>query len=83
LIDDVFWAVFKVDRVVPRAPLLDPGVFTIFAVVDALTRLSQQSQNAGERLEVDQQAASLLNLVSVAPPHVDATSQNGSLAVAT
>jgi hypothetical protein len=59
------------------------GAFTIFAVVDALTRLSQQNMNAGERLEVDQQAARLFDLVSVAPPRVDATAQSGSLAVAT
>jgi predicted GNAT family acetyltransferase len=59
------------------------GAFTIFAVVDALMRLSQQNKNAGERLEVDQQAASLFDLVSVAPPRVDATAQSGSLAVAT
>ena len=36
------------------------GGFTIFAVVDALTRLSQKQANAGDRLAVDQHAAQLL-----------------------
>jgi predicted GNAT family acetyltransferase len=38
----------------------EQGRFTIFALVDALTRIAQQRVNAGERLEADQQAASLL-----------------------
>ena len=37
---------------------------TVFALVDALTRLSQQQKNAGERLELDQQAASLLTSIA-------------------
>jgi hypothetical protein len=38
------------------------GRFTIFSVVDALTRLAGQLPNAGERLEADQKAAALLKL---------------------
>lgn len=38
------------------------GAFTIFALVDALTRLSGQVQFAGDRTEADQRAASLLAL---------------------
>ena len=38
------------------------GRFTVFALVDALTRLSRQIVNAGDRTEVDQQAGSLLTL---------------------
>ena len=38
------------------------GRLTIFAVVDALTRLAQQERNAGDRLDADQQAAKLLAL---------------------
>ena len=38
------------------------GGFTIFALVDALTRLGGQVENAGDRLESDQKAASLLAL---------------------
>ena len=40
------------------------GALTIFAIVDALTRLSQEQANAGDRLEIDQQAASLLASVA-------------------
>ncbi|MSR60314.1 MAG: DUF932 domain-containing protein [Planctomycetaceae bacterium] len=40
------------------------GAFTIFAVVDALTRLAGELQNAGERLEADQKAVGLLDLVA-------------------
>lgn len=40
----------------------EQGTFTVFAVVDALTRLAGQIRNAGERLEVDQKAASLFDL---------------------
>src|SRR5262249_8283786 len=36
------------------------GRFTIFALVDALTRLSGEFKNAGERTEADQKAARLL-----------------------
>jgi hypothetical protein len=38
------------------------GRLTIFSIVDALTRLAGQQANAGDRLQVDQQAASLLQL---------------------
>jgi len=38
------------------------GRFTIFSVVDALTRIAQQEGNAGDRLNADQQAAKLLAL---------------------
>ncbi len=40
------------------------GRFTIFSVVDALTRLAGEYTNAGDRLGADQQAAKLLELVS-------------------
>lgn len=42
----------------------EQGRFTIFALVDALTRIAQKRVNAGERLEADQQAASLLALAA-------------------
>ncbi len=38
------------------------GAFTIFAVVDALTRISGKLANAGERSAVDQKASALLSL---------------------
>ena len=38
------------------------GAFTIFAVVDALTRISGRFANAGDRSEVDQKASALLSL---------------------
>ena len=38
------------------------GRFTVFNMVDALTRLSRQIVNAGDRTEVDQQAGNLLAL---------------------
>jgi hypothetical protein len=40
------------------------GRFTVFALVDALTRLSRQIVNAGDRTEVDQQAGRLLTLAA-------------------
>jgi len=40
------------------------GIFTIWSVVDALTRLSQDSQNAGDRTEADQNASRLLRLAA-------------------
>ncbi len=40
------------------------GRFTVWAVVDALTRLSQSSKNAGDRVEADQTASKLLALVA-------------------
>lgn len=42
----------------------EKGRFSIWAIVDALTRLSQQSQYAGDRTEADQKAAHLLSLVA-------------------
>ena len=42
----------------------EKGRFTVWAVVDALTRLSQQSQYAGDRTEADEKAAKLLTLVA-------------------
>ena len=40
------------------------GELTIFAMVDALTRLSKQIVNAGDRTEIDQQAGRLLTLAT-------------------
>ena len=40
------------------------GSFSVFTLVDALTRLSQQQDHAGERLEADQSAAALLDAVA-------------------
>lgn len=40
------------------------GRFTIFSLVDALTRLAGQIVNAGERLEIDAKAAQLLTLAA-------------------
>jgi hypothetical protein len=40
------------------------GRFTIFAVVDALTRLARQVEHAGDRTAVDVQAAALLALAA-------------------
>ena len=37
------------------------GAFTIFAIVDALTRLAGQLPNAGDRLETDQKASALIH----------------------
>ena len=42
----------------------EKGAFTIFALVDALTRLSGQIVNAGERLDIDAKAAQLLALAA-------------------
>jgi len=42
----------------------EKGRFTVWSVVDALTRLSQQSRYAGDRTEADQKAAQLLSLVA-------------------
>jgi hypothetical protein len=38
------------------------GRFTIFSVVDALTKLAQKYENAGDRAELDQTAGKLLSL---------------------
>jgi len=40
------------------------GRFTIFALVDALTRLARELPNAGDRTDADQKAAGLLALVN-------------------
>lgn len=40
------------------------GRFTIFAVVDALTRIARELPNAGDRTDADQKAAGLLALVN-------------------
>lgn len=40
------------------------GKFTIFSLVDALTRISGKLVNAGERTEADQKAGKLLSLVA-------------------
>jgi histone H3/H4 len=40
------------------------GRFTIFALVDALTRLAGRLVNAGDRLEIDAKAAQLLTLAA-------------------
>ncbi|MFO0838356.1 MAG: hypothetical protein U1D55_07480 [Phycisphaerae bacterium] len=40
------------------------GRFTIFSVVDALTRLAGKIKNAGERTEADERAGALLALVA-------------------
>ena len=41
---------------------LAQGRFTVFALVDALTRLAGRIRNAGDRFEVDQRTGSLLAL---------------------
>jgi hypothetical protein len=40
----------------------EKGKFTIFSIVDALTRMAGKLPNAGERTELDMKAASLLDL---------------------
>ncbi|MBY0513830.1 MAG: hypothetical protein K2P78_07945, partial [Gemmataceae bacterium] len=40
------------------------GRFTVFALVDALTRLARQVEYAGDRTAVDVQAAALLALAA-------------------
>ncbi|MFO0840941.1 MAG: hypothetical protein U0797_00900 [Gemmataceae bacterium] len=40
------------------------GRFTVFSVVDALTRLAGEYRNAGDRLQADQQAAALLSMAT-------------------
>jgi hypothetical protein len=40
------------------------GRFTIWSLVDALTRIAGETQNAGDRIEADLKAAQLLELVS-------------------
>lgn len=57
------------DHGIPRglgkeAVNLAQGRFTVFAMVDALTRLTQRVQFAGDRAELDQKAAGLLALAA-------------------
>ena len=40
------------------------GGFTIFAIVDALTKLSQKVQHAGDRTELDVKVGQLLALAA-------------------
>ena len=40
------------------------GRFTIFALVDALTRLAREQENAGERTDADEKASALLALAA-------------------
>jgi hypothetical protein len=40
------------------------GAFTVFSVVDALTRMSQELPYAGQRVDIDQKAASLLAIAA-------------------
>jgi hypothetical protein len=42
----------------------EQGRFTIFALVDALTRLSGEFKNAGDRTAADQKAGKLLQLAA-------------------
>ncbi|MFC1601295.1 DUF932 domain-containing protein [Candidatus Sumerlaeota bacterium] len=42
----------------------EQGCFTIFSMVDALTRLAGQIKNAGDRNEIDQKASALLALAA-------------------
>ena len=42
----------------------EQGRFTIWSLVDALTRLSAKLPNAGDRAEADQKAAGLLTLAA-------------------
>ena len=42
----------------------EQGRFTIFALVDALTRLCREMENAGDRTEADQKVSKLLELVA-------------------
>ena len=42
----------------------EQGAFTVFALVDALTRIAREEEFAGDRMEADQKASSLLSLVT-------------------
>jgi len=42
----------------------EKGRFTVFSIVDALTRIAGEYANAGDRLEVDVKAAKLLSLAA-------------------
>lgn len=48
------------------------GRFTIFALIDALTRLSARMKFAGDRAEADEKASALLRLVQHQPDHAPA-----------
>lgn len=41
------------------------GRFTIFALVDALTRIAREIAFAGDRVDADQKASRLLELVTI------------------
>lgn len=56
------------------------GRFTVFSVVDALTRLSGELRYAGERTNADQKASSLLALVENPPSRVHTNSLSAALA---
>jgi hypothetical protein len=43
----------------------EQGRFTVWSVVDALTRLARESAFAGDRMEADERASQLLSLVSI------------------
>lgn len=65
--DEVFKELTKsgINRTLAREALKiaeAKGRFTIFALVDALTRIAGNLTNAGDRIEVDRQAAGLLAL---------------------
>lgn len=42
------------------------GRFTIFSLVDALTRIAREASNAGDRTDADEKASKLLSLAAVA-----------------
>lgn len=44
--------------------MIPGGRFTIFALVDALTRLAQKAENAGDRTALDVQAAAVFALAA-------------------
>jgi hypothetical protein len=52
------WAKEAIDLAAAQGP------FTVFAVVEALTKLARRMRNAGERTEVDRQAGKLLSLAA-------------------
>ena len=49
----------------------EQGRFTVFSLVDALTRIAGRYQNAGDRLELDEKASRLLSLVDEKPKSPD------------
>ena len=67
--DEVFTTVCGkgIPRVTARDALeiaQEKGRFSVWSVVDALTRLAQHNKYAGDRTEADAKAATLLSLVS-------------------